>query len=106
MVATAEAISQLSIQAAKSIEIDAPLEAAFEELLEQIGPANVTLDGTPMPMKAEPWPCGRWFRNLGQEDGHSGDRCRRSKGPSFLKSRAHSLCPTPSYSMSSFDWYR
>ena len=85
MVATAEAINQLSIQVVKSIEIDAPLEVSFEELLEQMDPANVTPDGTPMPMKMEPWPGGRWFRDLGQEDGHFWGHIQAIKRPGLLE---------------------
>ena len=43
---------------------------AFEALLEEMGPANVTHEGAPMPMKIEPWPGGRWFRDLGDDNGH------------------------------------
>ena len=85
MVATAEAINQLSIQVVKSIEIDAPLEVAFEELLKQMGPANVTPDGTPMPMKMEPWPGGRWYRDLGKEDGHFWGHIQAIKRPELLE---------------------
>ena len=85
MVATAEAINQLSIQVVKSIEIDVPLEVAFEELLEQMGPANVTPDGTPMPMKMEPWPGGRWYRDLGKEDGHFWGHIQAIKRPELLE---------------------
>ena len=85
MVATAEAINQLSIQVVKSIEIDAPLEVAFEELLEQMGPANVTPDGTPMPMKMEPWPGGRWYRDLGKKDGHFWGHIQAIKRPELLE---------------------
>lgn len=65
MVATSEITSQLSVEVVRSIEINAPLEVAFEELLEQLGPSNEAPDGTPLPMKIEPWPGGRWFRDLG-----------------------------------------
>ena len=106
MVATAEAINQLSIQVVKSIEIDAPLEVSFEELLEQMDPANVTPDGTPMPMKMEPWPgdvgFGIWVKKMGI----SGDTSRRSRDQGFLRSLARSLCPTRPFPMYSFDWYR
>ena len=39
-------------------------------LLEQLGPGNEMPDGTPMPMKLEPRPGGRWFRDLGGDNGH------------------------------------
>ena len=85
MVATAEAIKQLSIQVVRSVEINVPLEIAFEELLEQVGPANATPDGTSMPMKLEPWPGGRWFRDLGQQNGHFWGHIQAIKRPELLE---------------------
>ena len=85
MVATAEAIKQLSIQVVRSVEINVPLEIAFEELLEQVGPANATPDGISMPMKLEPWPGGRWFRDLGQQNGHFWGHIQAIKRPELLE---------------------
>ena len=50
-----QTISSLNI--CKEVDIDAPLAAAFEALLEQMGPGNATPQG-PMPMKIEAWPGG------------------------------------------------
>ncbi len=85
MVATSEIIDQLSLQVVRSIEINAPLEVAFEELLEQLGPSNETPDGTPMPMKIEPWPGGRWFRDLGEQNGHFWGHIQAVKRPELLE---------------------
>src|SRR3954462_11961514 len=54
----------------KEEEIAAPIDVVFETLLEQMGPLNQHPDGTKMPMKIEPWPGGRWFRDLGNNTGH------------------------------------
>lgn len=62
------AIQSIDIQ--KEVEINAPLNVAFAALLEQLGPANQTPDGAPLPMKLEPWPGGRWYRDLGDQHGH------------------------------------
>ena len=85
MVATAEAIKKLSIQVVRSVEINVPLEIAFEALLEQVGPANATPDGISMPMKLEPWPGGRWFRDLGQQNGHFWGHIQAIKRPELLE---------------------
>jgi hypothetical protein len=49
--------------------VNADLETTFAALLEQIGPGNDTPDGRAMPMKLEPWPGGRWFRDLADGNG-------------------------------------
>ena len=66
-------------------DIDAPVETAFEELLLQLGPSNETPDGTPMPMKVEPWPGGRWMRDLGEENGHFWAHVQAIKRPGLLE---------------------
>jgi hypothetical protein len=35
-----------------------------------MGPGNQGHQGVPMPMTLEPWPGGRWFRDLGDGNGH------------------------------------
>ena len=69
MVSTAKDY-QTSLHVERSVGIDAPIQLAFEALLEQLGPASSMPDGTPMPMKLEVRPGGRWFRDLGDENGH------------------------------------
>jgi hypothetical protein len=67
------------------IDIDAPLDIAFEALLEQIGPASEMSNGQPMPMKIEPWPGGRWFRDLGKNSGHLWGHVQVIKPPKLLE---------------------
>ncbi|HTU26598.1 MAG TPA: SRPBCC domain-containing protein [Pirellulales bacterium] len=52
------------------ISIAARPEIAFEALLEELGPGSQMPDGKPFPMKIEPWPGGRWYRDLGEAGGH------------------------------------
>jgi Activator of Hsp90 ATPase homolog 1-like protein len=54
-------------------------------LLEQIGPGNETPDGTPMPMKIEPWPGGRWYRDLGDGNGHFWGQVQAIKRPTLFE---------------------
>jgi uncharacterized protein YndB with AHSA1/START domain len=54
----------------KDIYIAASPEIAFEALLEELGPGSQMPDGKPFPMKIEPWPGGRWYRDLGETGGH------------------------------------
>ncbi|MDE1178824.1 MAG: SRPBCC domain-containing protein [Edaphobacter sp.] len=70
MLAMANGIEDLTLTLTQEIYVEAPLETTFEALLEQLGEANVKPDGTPMPLVLEPWPGGRWYRDLGEENGH------------------------------------
>jgi len=59
-----------TLEITREIEIAATIDIVFETVLEQLGPLNVTPDQGPMPLKLEPWPGGRWFRDLGNNAGH------------------------------------
>jgi hypothetical protein len=69
----------------RDIEIDAPLAVVFEALLEQIGPANEQPGGKPFPFKLEPWPGGRWYRDLGNNTGHLWGHVMVIKPPTLLE---------------------
>ena len=57
----------------------------FETLLEQLGPRNEVSNGTAMPMKLEAWPGGRWFRDLGDGNGHFWGHVQAIKRPTLLE---------------------
>jgi uncharacterized protein YndB with AHSA1/START domain len=61
---------KLTLNITQEIFVRATIEATFEALLEQMGPHNERGDGSPMPMKIEAWPGGRWYRDLGDDNGH------------------------------------
>ena len=63
----------------------ASLETTFATLLEQLGPRNEEEDGKPMPMKIEAWPGGRWYRDLGDWNGHFGRVVQAIKWPTLLE---------------------
>lgn len=67
---TLESLENLTLNITQEIHVDAPVEITFAALVEQLSTANEHPDGTPMPMKLELWPGGRWFRDLGGENGH------------------------------------
>jgi uncharacterized protein YndB with AHSA1/START domain len=69
----------------KEEEIAAPIDIVFETILEQMGPHNEGQPGTPMPMKLEAWPGGRWFRDLGNGAGHWWGSVQSIKPPSLLE---------------------
>jgi uncharacterized protein YndB with AHSA1/START domain len=69
----------------KEIEIDAPIEVSFAAVLEELGPGSVMPDGKPFPMKIEPWPGGRWYRDLGNNTGHLWGHVQVIKPPTLLE---------------------
>jgi uncharacterized protein YndB with AHSA1/START domain len=77
-----EAIQTLRIE--KEIHIAAPIDLAFEAVLEELGPANAA-PGQPMPMVLEAWPGGRWFRDLGNNSGHLWGHVQVIKPPTLLE---------------------
>lgn len=69
----------------KEVAIAAPVEIAFEAILEELGPAGVMLDGKSLAMKIEPWPGGRWYRDLGHNTGHLWGHVQVIKPPTLLE---------------------
>ena len=82
---TMERMAVDSFEIVKEIEIAAPIEIAFEAMLEQLGPAGQMPDGKPFPMKIETWPGGRWFRDLGNNTGHLWGHVQVIKPPALLE---------------------
>src|SRR5712691_7684764 len=78
-------IVDLTLNVTQEIHVRASLEATFAALLEQIGPQNDTPDGKPMPLKIEPWPGGRWYRDLGDDNGHFWGHVQAIKRPTLLE---------------------
>jgi uncharacterized protein YndB with AHSA1/START domain len=78
-------IEDLTLNVTQEIRVRASVQATFEALLEQLGPYNDTPDGKAMPMKLEPWPGGRWFRDLGGNDGHLWAHVQAIKRPTLLE---------------------
>src|SRR6202158_5617582 len=86
MIATATAgIENLTLNISQEIHVRASLEVTFAALLEQIGPENDTPDGKKMPMKLEAFPGGRWYRDLGEGNGHFWGVVQAIKRPTLLE---------------------
>lgn len=83
--ATAAGIESLTLNVTQEVHVRASLETTFAALLEQIGPENDTPDGRLMPMKIEPWPGGRWYRDLGEGNGHLWGHVQAIKRPTLLE---------------------
>src|SRR5437016_11743013 len=78
-------IENLTLNITQEIHVRASLEVTFAALLEQLGPENDSPDHGPMPMKIEPWPGGRWFRDLGSDNGHFWGNVQAIKRPTLLE---------------------
>jgi hypothetical protein len=74
-----------TIDICKEVEIAAPIDIAFEAILEQLGPGSEMPDGKPFPMVIEPWPGGRWYRDLGSNAGHLWGHVQVIKPPTLLE---------------------
>jgi uncharacterized protein YndB with AHSA1/START domain len=85
MTATAPAIDSLSLNITEEIHVRSSLTATFAALLEEMGPSNEGENSTPMPMVLEPWPGGRWFRDLGGNNGHLWGHVQAIKRPTLLE---------------------
>ena len=82
---TDRTIEDLTLNVRQEIHVRASLDVTFAALLEQLGPYNETSEGKPMPMKLEPWPGGRWFRDLGSDNGHFWGHVQAIKRPTLLE---------------------
>jgi hypothetical protein len=69
----------------EEIFVRASLEKTFRSLLANMGRLNQTPDGTPLPMILEPFPGGRWYRDLGGENGHLWAFVQSIKRPVLLE---------------------
>ena len=85
MVATAPTLENMTLNVTHDIHVRAPLDATFAALLEQMGPANETPDGKALPLTIEPWPGGRWFRDLAEHNGHFWGHVQAIKRPTLLE---------------------
>jgi hypothetical protein len=84
----AAGISEQTIQTLEVIKdelIAASIEIVFESVLEQLGPLNETPTGSSLSMKLEPWPGGRWYRDLGNNNGHFWGHVQAIKAPTLLE---------------------
>jgi hypothetical protein len=86
------AVNQETVQTIdirQEIVIAASIELSFESLLEELGPGSQLPDGKPFPMKIEPWPGGRWYRDLGEmggcQAGHYWGHVQVIKAPTLLE---------------------
>jgi hypothetical protein len=84
-VLTAPTVDSLTLTVKDEILVRASLEHTFDSVIAQMGRLNETPDGKPFPMVVEPWPGGRWFRDLGGDNGHLWGHVQSIKRPTLLE---------------------
>lgn len=65
-----DVLHDLLLDVSQELEIEASVEEVYKTLVLRLSTDNATPDNTPMPMVLEEWPGGRWFRDLGDGQGH------------------------------------
>jgi hypothetical protein len=81
---TMPGLESLTLTVTQEIHVRASIETTFATLLEQLGPENETPEQK-MPMKIEAWPGGRWFRDLGDGNGHLWGHVQAIKRPTLFE---------------------
>jgi uncharacterized protein YndB with AHSA1/START domain len=69
----------------EEIRVRASIEKTFASLLAEMGAHNQSPDGKPLPMVIEARPGGRWFRDLGGDNGHLWGFVQSIKRPALLE---------------------
>jgi uncharacterized protein YndB with AHSA1/START domain len=85
MTTTVPASETQTFTITESISVRASLEQTFDSLLAHMGRLNETPEGTPLPMVLEPRPGGRWYRDLGGDNGHMWGLVQSIKRPTLLE---------------------
>jgi len=85
MTGAATKIEDFTLTLMLETHVKAGIEATFAALLDQMGPLNTTPEGQLLKMKLEAWPGGRWYRDLGDGNGHFWGNVQAIKRPALLE---------------------
>ncbi len=85
MTTTVQATDQPTLIITEEIFVQASIDATFASIVAQLGRLNESQDGKPMPMILETKPGGRWYRDLGSDNGHLWGFVQSIKKPSLLE---------------------
>jgi hypothetical protein len=85
MTTTAPTSENQTFTITEEISVRASLERTFESLVAEMGRLNETPEGAPLPMILEPHPGGRWYRDLGGDNGHLWGFVQSIKRPVLLE---------------------
>ena len=79
------AIQDLTLDLSQQIEIEAPIGDAYRSLVRRLTVDSSSADNSSMPMVLEEWPGGRWFRDLGNGQGHLWGFVQVIKPPTLIE---------------------
>lgn len=82
---TTSALATDTFTVNEEIQVNASIEDTFDSLITQLGRQNETPDGKPLPMTLEAHPGGRWYRDLGGDNGHLWAYVQSIKRPVLLE---------------------
>jgi uncharacterized protein YndB with AHSA1/START domain len=85
MAGTAQKIEDFTLTISIDTQVKAGIEATLAAVLDQVGPLNETPEGVLLKMKLEAWPGGRWYRDLGDGNGHYWATVQAIKRPTLLE---------------------
>lgn len=85
MAGTAQKIEDFTLTVTLETEVKAGIDVTFAAVLDQMGPLNITPEGQDLKMKLEAWPGGRWYRDLGNGNGHFWGNVQAIKRPTLLE---------------------
>lgn len=85
MTTTVHASEQPTLTISEEIFVRASIETTFASLVAQLGRLNETPDGKPLSMILETRPGGRWYRDLGGDNGHLWGFVQSIKRPTLLE---------------------
>ena len=85
MTTTAPVSENQTFTITEEIRVRATLEQTFQSLMAHLGRLNETPEGMPLPMVLEAYPGGRWYRDLGGENGHLWGFVQSIKRPVLLE---------------------
>lgn len=77
--------SLATLRVQQNVSIAAPADVVFAALLAALGPQGQTIGGSPLVKRLEPWPGGRWYRDLDQDTGHLWGHVQVIKPPALLE---------------------
>lgn len=98
MVMTGQSLEDLTLSIKEEIHVRASLGTTFAALLEELGPHHQVAEDRPLPMKLEPWPGGRWYRDLGDQNGHFWGQVQAIKRPTLLEICGPLMMSYPAFS--------
>ena len=78
-------MEQLTCDISQQVEIATGIDAAYDALIYQFTDGHSSPNNQPLEMVMEQWPGGRWFRDLGEGQGHLWGFVQVIKPPTLIE---------------------